>query len=189
MPSAGSRRYQADEQEEACDLSPAEYNNKVWTRAFHLFFLVSAFAMNMGLVGIITLKPELLERAKRFELQMTAPLANSSCIDGLKEADRQSASQTLGLIVHTVRTKKMALTHKTLPNFDGLTALLAVALAINFIMLINMEYPYSLCCRPKFCFGESQSHITRGFELPEPLFAFPTPQLFVTFCQSLSTCS
>ena len=75
----------------------------------------------------------------------------------------------------------MALTHKTLPNFDGLTALLAVALAINFIMLINMEYPYSLCCRPKFCFRSAQSHITRGFELPEPLFAFPTPSIVCNF--------
>ena len=181
MPSAGTRRHQADEQDEDCDLSPAEYHNKVWERAFHLFFLVSLFALCMGLVGIITLKPELLERAKRFELKMTAPLVNSSCIAGLKKADRRSAAQTLGLIVHTVKTKKMSLTHKTLPNFDGLTILLAVALGINFIMLVNMEYPYSLCCRPKFCFGESQSNITRGFELPEPLFAFPTPSVVSNF--------
>ena len=181
MPTTRSRTYNVDEQEEPCDLSPTVYTSKVWTRAFHLFFFVSLFAMCMGLIGIIIFKTELLERAKKFEVKMSAPLGNSSCIAGLKKADRQSATQTLGLVVHIVKTKQMALTNTTLPSFDGLAILLAVALAINFVMLVNMEYPYSLCCRPKFCFGEPQGNSTRGFELPEPLFAFPTTSIVSNF--------
>ena len=150
-------------------------NKHKWNTLFQTFFICNAIGLILFLIALQIYKPTSMERAKQVDVELVSPLSHEleSCIKDQKNP--ADIKKTLDLIDYIAKTKKTSLAFTAVPNYNGYTILLGIALGFNIITLLNMEFPYSLCCCGyNSCFKKRNNNNNRPFDLPEPLFAYPT---------------
>ena len=121
-------------------------NKHKWNTLFQTFFICNAIGLILFLIALQIYKPTSMERAKQVDVELVSPLSHelASCIkDQQNPAD---IKKTLDLIDYIAKTKKTSLAFTAVPNYNGYNILLGITLGLNIIKLLNMEFPYSLCC-------------------------------------------
>jgi hypothetical protein len=141
---------------------------------FRVFFLLNCIALSLLLVGSLSISDYVVGRSSNAVVEVWSPVDMSSCIEEAGDS-AEEVKRVLVLVEKTVKTTGRGVVHAGLPNYEQLALVVAVLSIVNFVNIMNMEYPYSLCLR--------NGRRTGG--IPEPMFSFELKFIIYNFFSKL----